>query len=187
MTKKRYAGIDEDGKLHVTGLEMRRADYVPIAQHIQEQLLMMILRDDCSESYFNEFLANVHKLLPNHPITDFVFEKIVDTRVEMENKTKIVKAWEACGYKVQVSEYEKDGKIKKKYQCLSSRGEALLGIRWIYDRKGLPIGISDNIPIENYKNRIGYNWYWDNQILPIAKRIAASLGWHIGNRQTTLI
>jgi len=178
MTKKRYCGVDENNKIYATGLELKRADWTPLAQNIQKDLLAMILIDDAGEEDINKYLNNKIENMHNIRIEDFIFEKIVDCTKIFKAKTKIVKAWISCGYKVKED--------NKTYQCISEHGETLYGIRWICDNKGNPIGISEDMPLSAYKNKIGYEWYINNQILPLAKRITDSLSYKIGKKQKTL-
>lgn len=187
MTKKRYVGLDENNNLHATGLEMKRTDWTNIAQNVQEELLKMILIDDASEDEINNYIDNIKKNIKDYPVEDFIFEKIVDTRKEIKAKTRIVKAWASCGFNVETIEYEEGEKKKKKYVCIAPRGEILLGIRWIYDNKGLPVGIPEDQPTITFKNKIGYDWYIKNQIMPIAERVVKSIDYHLGSKQQTLM
>lgn len=186
MTKKRYVGLDEFGELHATGLEMRRTDWTPLAQNVQETLIKMILIDEATEDELNNYIQFVKGNVKENPIEDFIFEKIVDCRKEIKAKTRIIKAWESAGYPIKVIDYEDEGKQKKKYQCISPKGEVLLGIRWVYNNKGEPIAISEDESSLLFKEKIGYDWYIDNQIVPIAKRIFASLDYKLGKKQINL-
>jgi DNA polymerase I len=49
VTKKRYALINEEGKIVVKGLEFVRRDWAPIAKKTQEQVLQALLRDASPE------------------------------------------------------------------------------------------------------------------------------------------
>lgn len=186
MTKKRYVGLDEHGELHATGLEMRRTDWTPLAQNVQETLLKMILIDEATESELNDYIQYIKDNIKEYPVEDFIFEKIVDCRKEIKAKTRIVKAWESAGYEVGVIDYEEDGKQKKKYQCIAPRGEVLLGIRWVYDNKGNPIALSEDESSSLFKDKVGYNWYINNQVIPIAERVFTSLDYRLGKKQIDL-
>lgn len=186
MTKKRYCGVDEQGELHATGLEMKRTDWTPLAQNIQENLLKMVLIQDATEDQFNAYIQTVKNNIIKYPVEDFIFEKIVDCRKEIKAKTKIVKAWEACGYEVKETEYEDAGVTKKKYQCIAPRGEVLLGIKWVNDNKGRPIAIPEDEVLTLLKDKIGYDWYVKNQVIPIAERIANSISYRLGMKQKDL-
>jgi DNA polymerase elongation subunit (family B) len=186
MTKKRYVGLDEDGKLHATGLEMKRTDWTNLAQNVQETLLKMILINEATEEQINEYMSHIKRHIKEFPVEDFIFEKIIDCRKEVKAHTRIIKAWESFGYKVEVTEYEEDGRKKKKYQCIAPRGEVLMGIRWIYDNKGSPIGIPESDPTILYKDKIGYDWYINNQVIPIAERVTRSVSYRLGSKQTDL-
>lgn len=182
MTKKRYCGIDEEGKLHATGLEVKRTDWTVLAQNIQEELLTKILLYDATEEELNDYINYTIDHIRSFSVDNFVFEKIVDCRKKFKANTRIVKAWQSCGFQVETS--EEDG--KKVYQCISPRGEVLLGIRWLYDDKGKPVGIPEDESLELFKSKIGYDWYIKNQILPIAKRVTNSLSFRLGKKQKDL-
>lgn len=182
MTKKRYVAIDENNELHATGLEMKRSDWTLLATSIQEELLKKILLYDISEEEFNDYLNNIKHNIKKYPIEYFIYEKIIDCRKEFKVNNTIVKAWKSCGFEVAISI---DGN-KKTYKCVAPRGEALLGIRWIFSNKGTPIGIPEDADLTSYKTKIGYEWYYKKQVLPIIKRIADSIDYHIGSRQSTL-
>lgn len=182
MTKKRYIGLSADGELHATGLEMKRTDWTNIAQKVQEDLLKMILINDATEEEVNDYVQHVKNHIKEYSIEDFIFEKIVDCRKEFKVKTKIVKAWESCGFQVEV----KNENNKNIYKCIAPRGEVLLGIRWLYDNKGNPVGIPEDEPLSSYYNKIGYGWYITNQVIPIAERITKSMSYRLGKKQKDL-
>lgn len=186
MTKKRYVGIDENGDLHATGIEMRRSDWTTLAQKVQEELLKMVLVYDASEEEINNYIESVQNGIRSFPLEDFTFEKIVDCRKKLKARTRIVKVWSSFGYKVEETEYEEDGIKKPQYQCIAPRGEVLIGVRWVYDNKGLPIGIPEDQPLSLFKNKIGYEWYINNQVLPIAERVTKSIDYGLGKKQETL-
>lgn len=182
MTKKRYVGLTDTGEMYYVGIEIKRTDWSPLAQKFQERLLEMVMVEDAGEKEIYNYVKEYRKHLREHPIEDFIFEKVIDTSKVLKVKSKLVKVWESLGYEVRVT--EKEG--KKNYQCIAPRNENLLGIKWIYSN-GQPLGIPETAVMSEYKNKIDYHWYYEYQILPIAFRIAGSLDYTIGTKQTTLM
>lgn len=199
MTKKRYAGVTEEDEIQVTGLETKRSDWTPIAQEVQMRVLEMLLIEQASEEEVNEYVNGIHENMDNIPVEKFMFEKIVDCRKEFKAKTRVVKAWESLGLEVETTDYQEEQTkensrhelitktvTKHTYQCISPRGEVLMGIRWIMNDKGYPVGIPDDESPSSYRDTIGKNWYWTKQIKPVVERIISALKYNLGEKQKTL-
>jgi len=180
MVKKRYCGITPEGELLITGLEIKRSDWCLLAKEIQYYVIEKILTGT-TEKEINDYLKKVKKEMDTYPVEKFIFEKVVDTRKHMKVRTTLVKVWENLGNKV-----NKIYGDRVEYQFVSPHGETLLGVRWIYDDRGNIIAIPEDIPIEKIRNKIGYNYYWKKQIIPVVKRVIQAIGWKIGEQQKTL-
>ena len=179
MVKKRYAGITSDGKLLITGLEAKRSDWSMVARRTQKELLIMILKDGADEEAVKEYLHNLKETYRNLPIADFILEKIIDTSRVYTMQTNILKAYETL---YEVVHEGNTYKAKSPYEV-----DALIGIRWIYGRKGMPIGIPDEDSPDDYRGRIDYEYYWDNQIMPPIERLFDAIKYNVNNyTQTTL-
>ncbi|MEM2250550.1 MAG: DNA-directed DNA polymerase [Candidatus Hadarchaeales archaeon] len=64
VTKKRYAMIDEDGRITVKGLEFVRRDWAAIAKYTQEEVLKALLKDGSKEKaarIINEIVERIRK------------------------------------------------------------------------------------------------------------------------------
>lgn len=182
MTKKKYCGINREGKILITGLETHRVNWSPIARHVQYKVIEMILKDNATEEMINNYIVEIHDNLKETDISEFVFEKIVDCGRRYEAKTRLVKAWESLGLEV-LKEHNGN---RMTYQCISPRGEVLLGIRWVMDKKEQPIGIPEDEELESYRKFVSYSYYWKKQIIPVVERVILPLGYHIGQKQQTL-
>lgn len=178
MTKKKYAGMTVDGKLMITGLEAKRSDWSMVARRTQLELLKMVF-DDATEEDVRRYLKDVRRGLKELPTKDFILEKIVDTSRVYVNKTNILKAYETL-YGLE--------QTQGGWKPVSPYGhDALIGIRWIYGRNGIPIGIPDDAAPEQYRNLIDYDYYWKKQILPPVKRLCDAIGFSLDEyRQETL-
>ncbi|MHA1596761.1 MAG: DNA-directed DNA polymerase [Candidatus Asgardarchaeia archaeon] len=71
--KKRYAGIDMNGNLDITGFEVVRGDWAGIARDLQEKVLLYVLRDESLE----KALDYVHKVIRDLRDGKVPFEKLI--------------------------------------------------------------------------------------------------------------
>jgi len=62
VTKKRYAMIDEEGRITVKGLEFVRRDWAAIAKHTQEAVLRALLKDGSKEKAAQIIRETVEKI-----------------------------------------------------------------------------------------------------------------------------
>lgn len=179
MVKKRYAGITTEGKILITGLEAKRSDWSMVARRCQKDVLDMVLKNDATEEEVRDYILNLHKILRDLPMTDFLLDKIVDTSREYDMKTNVLKAYET------LYGLEQKGGVYKPKSPYSV--DCLIGIRWIYSRKGVPIGIPDESSPEDYRKYVDYEWYWDNQVMPPVERLANAIKYNLNTFvQTTL-
>ncbi len=59
---KRYAGLMEDGSLDIVGLEVVRGDWSEVAKHVQEDVLVSVLRNKSTEEAIGKVKSTIQKL-----------------------------------------------------------------------------------------------------------------------------
>jgi DNA polymerase I len=59
---KRYAGLMEDGSLDIVGLEVVRGDWSEVARHVQEDVLVSVLRNKSTEEAIGKVKSTIEKL-----------------------------------------------------------------------------------------------------------------------------
>jgi len=158
--KKRYAGLLEDGRIDVVGLEVVRGDWSEIAREVQEKVLEIILKEN-SPVRAAEYVRDVISKLERREIP---YEKLIiwktlgkkldEYKVEAAHVVAAKKLLETTGF------LEVGGKIGF---VVVKGGEKLA-------EKVMPYNMAtyDDIDI---------NYYVEKQIIPAALRILKAFGY----------
>ena len=160
VTKKRYALIDESGRITVKGLEFVRRDWAPIAKKTQEDVLRALLMDADPEKAANLVRKTV--------------EAIKDRRVSLEDLTIYTQLTKSIkSYK----NIEPHVEAAKKLQRMGRKVTPGMIIGYVITKgkekisyRAVPV---EMVSIEDYDP----NYYIDNQILPAVLRIIESIGY----------
>lgn len=174
ITKKRYALIDEKGKLIVKGLETKRRDWAEIAKETQESVLLAILKDKDPEKAA-KIVKEVIKEIRNG--------KVPKKRLTIN--TQITRS---------MSEYKAEGPhIAAAKKAMKKGLDFKQGsiVTYIITKKGE--SISDKAVVSDFVEEGDYDsdYYINNQVLPAVSRILEALGYSEDElkglgRQTTL-
>lgn len=160
VTKKRYALIDESGKITVKGLEYVRRDWAPIARKTQEDVLRALLMDADP--------AKAANLVRN------TVEAIKERRVSLEDLTiytqltKSIKSYKNIEPHVEAA--KKLQRTGRKVTPGMIIGYVITKGREKISHRAVPV---EMVSIEDYDP----NYYIDNQILPAVLRIIESIGY----------
>jgi DNA polymerase I len=160
ITKKRYALVDEKGKLIVKGLETRRRDWANIAKDTQEGVLDALLKD-----------KNPDKAAA---IVKDVVQDIKSGRVSLEDltiNTQITRG---------MAEYKAEGPhIQAAKRAMKKGLEFKQGdiVTYVVTKKGS--SISDKARVIDLVEEGDYDpdYYINNQVLPAVLRILEALGY----------
>ncbi|MCO6041199.1 DNA-directed DNA polymerase [Thermococcus alcaliphilus] len=162
VTKKRYAVIDEEGRITTRGLEVVRRDWSEIAKETQAKVLEAILKE-----------GSVEKAVE---IVRDVVEKIAKYRVPLEKLviheqiTRDLKDYKAIGPHVAIAKRLAARGIKVKPGTIISY-IVLKGSGKISDRVIL---LTEYDP---RKHRYDPDYYIENQVLPAVLRILEAFGY----------
>jgi DNA polymerase I len=160
VTKKRYALIDEEGKITVKGLEFVRRDWAPIAKKTQEKVLRVLLMDADPEKAANLVRKTV--------------EAIKDRKVSLEDLTiytqltKSIKSYKNIEPHVEAA--KKLQEIGRKVTPGMIIGYVITKGREMISQRAVPVEL---VSVEDYDP----DYYIDNQILPAVLRIIESIGY----------
>lgn len=175
VSKKRYAMVDEDGKMEVKGLEFVRRDWAELAKNTQERVLKAVL-DEGSPEKAAEIVQDVTKRVEKGDVDP---EKLViHTRL-----------------KKPIEEYESEGPHVVAAKRLRDAGEEIepeVTIRYIVEKGSGNVG-DKSIPVSLFGDReYDPDYYIENQILPAVMRVMEVLGYseeelrYEDTRQTSL-
>ncbi len=160
ITKKRYALIDESGRLIVKGLEFVRRDWAAIAKRTQEAVLDAILRDG-SPQKAAEIVRKMAK-------------DLFEGRVRFEDLIIYTQL------KMPIESYRSIGPHVAAAKKLRAKGYAVEpGMVVAYVEAKGPGSISDRAtPVEDFKEmEYDANYYVEHQVLPAVMRIMEVLGY----------
>ncbi len=161
ITKKRYALMEEDGRLIVKGLETKRRDWANIAKETQKEVLMLILKE-----------KNVKKAV------DLVRKKIKDVKEGHVGKEDLV-IYTKLTRSV-------DSYIQKKEPHVAAVKRAInKGINfeegdiipYIVTKNGREINEKTMVAELVKEGDYDANYYIDNQILPAVMRIMEAMNY----------
>jgi DNA polymerase I len=164
ITKKRYAMIDEEGRMVVKGLEFVRRDWAAIAKRTQEEALKAILLDGSPEKAAEIVRRTTKDVLEGKVSLD---DLIMYTQLKMP-----IESYRAIGPHVVAA---------KRLRELGHEVEPGMMIAYI-EVKGSG-SISDRaVPVEDFKGReYDPDYYVGHQVLPAVMRIMEVLGYREGD------
>lgn len=151
MTKKRYAGVDDSNKLHITGLEAIRSDWCDLARNTEKRVLEMLLLEGKKVKDVEKYLSDVITNIRSVPAKELAFVRSVDLTKKYDKDLRHVQVAKALGYY----------KTKRK----------LVFVTYLVGQKNTPIPVEEGENIDNYKPFIDYKYYIERQIKPPIKRI----------------
>ncbi|MEM2204715.1 MAG: DNA-directed DNA polymerase [Candidatus Hadarchaeales archaeon] len=162
ITKKRYALIDEEGRLIVKGLEFVRRDWAAVAKRTQQEVLDAILREG-SPKKAAEVIKRVVRELQQGRVD--LQDLVIYTQLKMP-----IESYRAIGPHVVAAK-----KLRQKGYPVEP------GAMIAYVEVKGPGSISDRAtPVEDFDpERMEYdaNYYIEHQVLPAVMRIMEVLGY----------
>lgn len=158
-TKKRYALIDTKNNLTIRGFEVVRRDWCELAKKIQKDVLLLVLRDNDVKKSVEHVKKTVSDLR----------EGKIDVRelVIMEQLVKPIESYEQIGpHVVAARKLKERGRVIKEGSLISyviTKGKGSISER--------------SEPFEYVqKDKIDYDYYTMNQIIPVSLRVLSVLG-----------
>ncbi len=189
VEKKRYAGLTNDGRLVVKGLEVRRGDWCELAKEVQKEVIEIILKEKNPEKAMRYVREVINRIKGGeYPLSKFVIYKGLTRKPSkyesMQAHVKaVLKAQEfgfvyPVGTKIGFVVVEGSGNIGDRAYPL----ELIEG----FDGKYLDIKTKHGIE----KKRIDRDYYINNQVIPTVLRMLERFGYSEltlkGNMQKTL-
>lgn len=176
VEKKRYAGLTEDGRLVVKGLEVRRGDWCELAKKIQREVIEVILKEKNPE----KALTLVKDLISRIKSGDVTLEDVVIYK----GLTKKPSKYESMQAHVKAALKAKEMGII--YPVSSKIGYVIVKGSGNVGDRAYPIDLIEDFDGENLKiktksgivvKRLDRDYYIDNQILPSVLRILERFGY----------
>lgn len=160
ITKKRYAMIDDEGRMVVKGLEFVRRDWAAIAKKTQEEVLRAILRDGSPKKAAEIIRKTTRDVYEGRVNLE---DLIIYTQLKMP-----IESYKAIGPHVVAA---------KRLRQLGHEIEPGMMIAYI-EVKG-PGSISDRaVPVEDFEGKeYDPDYYVGHQVLPAVMRIMEVLGY----------
>ncbi len=155
--KKKYALMDEEGVMKITGFEQVRRDWSPIAKNTQERVLRKVLEDDVDSAV--EIVEDTIEALRSGEID-------VD---ELKIYTTLTKPPEEYGNTAPHVEAAK--KAKKRGETI----EPETTVDYVITRSGK--SISEQAELTKYAENYDADYYIDNQVVPVAMRVLKVFGY----------
>ncbi len=155
--KKKYALIDEDGSLKITGFEQVRRDWCPLAKQTQKEVLRKVLENDV-ETALDKVIETVEELKKGE----------VDTE-KLKIYTTLTKPPEEYGSTAPHVE------AVKKAEKRGDKIEPETTVAYVIT-KGSG-NISSRAELLKYAENYDPNYYIDNQIVPVAYRVLKEFGY----------
>ena len=155
--KKKYALMDEEGVMKITGFEQVRRDWSPIAKNTQERVLRKVLEDDVDSAV--EIVEDTIEALRSGEID-------VD---ELKIYTTLTKPPEEYGNTAPHVEAAK--KAKKRGDTV----EPETTVDYVITRSGK--SISEQAELTKYADNYDADYYIDNQVIPVAMRVLKVFGY----------
>ena len=155
--KKKYALMDEEGGMKITGFEYVRRDWSPVAKNTQEKVLRKVLEDKPEEA------AEIVKK---------TIQKLKDREIPVENLkiyTKLTKKPEK--YDSTAPHVEAAKKAMKRGEDISPEDT----IAYVITRGGG--SISERAEIPKYAESYDADYYIDKQIIPVSIRVLKVFGY----------
>ena len=158
--KKKYALIDEDGKMKITGFEQVRRDWSPIAKRTQKEVLRKVLENKVDEA-FEVAKDNIEALKEGEvPIEEL---KIYTTL------TKPPEEYDSTSPHVEAAK-----KAKKRGKEIPEEST----ITYVITATGA--SISDQAEILEYAESYDSDYYIENQVIPAVLRVLKVFGYTEG-------
>ena len=159
--KKRYAGLLEDGRLDIVGMEVVRGDWATIAKTVQEKVLDIILKEQSPKKaaeYVQQFIRDLRQ--KRVPYRDLIIWKTLTKPAEdyavSASHVEAAKMLRAKGWEISIGD-------KIGYVVVTGSGR-------LYERvKPYMLASYSEIDLEYYVNK---------QVIPAAARILESFGIH---------
>ena len=160
VTKKRYAMIDEEGRMVVKGLEFVRRDWAALAKKTQEEVLRAILKDGSPKKAAELIHKTTRDVLEGRASLD---DLVIYTRLKMP-----IESYRSIGPHVIAA---------KRLRELGREVEPGMVIAYI-EAKGAGSISERAIPVEDFKGReYDPDYYVGHQVLPAVMRIMEVLGY----------
>lgn len=176
VEKKRYAGITENGKIVVRGLEVRRGDWCELAKNAQKEVIEILLKEKNPEKAVGYIAKKMDEIRKG--------ETKLEDLVIYKGLTKKPSKYEAIQAHVKAA--KKAEEIGIFYPVGSKVGYVIVkGTGNIGDR-AYPIEMVEDFDGENLKLRrrdsyeikkIDKDYYIDHQLLPAVMRILERFGY----------
>ena len=157
--KKKYALLNPDGTLKITGFETVRRNWSKIAKEVQEKVLRMVLQDQSAEAmkYAREIAADLKRgLIPNEKL-------IIKTQI-----TREIGSYSSVGPHVAIA------------QRLQERGEKVLPgtmVEYIIAKGQGLIRERAKLPSEIGSGQYDQDYYLHHQLLPAVSSILGVFGY----------
>ncbi len=160
ITKKRYAMVDDEGRMVVKGLEFVRRDWAAIAKRTQEEVLKAILRDG-SPKKAAEAIRRITRQVQEGQVD--ISDLVIYTQLKMP-----IESYRAIGPHVVAA---------KRLRSMGREIEPGMMIAYI-EAKGAGSISERAIPVEDFKGKeYDAEYYVGHQILPAVMRIMEVLGY----------
>ncbi len=160
ITKKRYAMIDEEGRMVVKGLEFVRRDWAALAKRTQEEVLRAILKDGSPKKAADIIRKTTRDVLEGRVNLD---DLVIYTQLKMP-----IESYRAIGPHVVAA---------KRLRELGHEVEPGMMIAYI-EIKGSGSISERAVPIEDFKGKeYDPEYYVGHQVLPAVMRIMEVLGY----------
>ena len=160
VTKKRYAMIDEGGRMVVKGLEFVRRDWAALAKKTQEEVLEAILKDGSPKKAAEIVRKTTRDVLEGRVSLD---DLVIYTQLKMP-----------------IESYRSIGPHVVAAKRLREKGyEIEPGTMIAYVEAKGPGSISERaVPVEDFKGmKYDADYYIEHQVLPAVMRIMEVLGY----------
>ncbi|MEM0380621.1 MAG: DNA polymerase II [Desulfurococcaceae archaeon] len=158
--KKRYAGLDKEGRVDIVGFEAVRGDWAEIAKEVQEKVTEILLKKDSVYEAI-EYVKNIISDIRNAkiPIDKLVIWKTLSKKLEeySVDAPHVVAARKLIKAGVKISVNDKVGYV------------VLKGMGKISSR------VEPHIFVKDF-SKIDIDYYIDHQIIPAALRILSYFG-----------
>jgi len=166
VTKKKYAGYTEDGKIVTKGLEVVRRDWAPIARETQRRVLKRILADNDPEAALKE----IHEVLERLKSGDVDIDELAVTSQLTKKPSEYVQKGPHVRAALRLARH------------LGVEPEPGTIVRYVIVRG--PGSVSDKAyPVELVREEgkePDVDYYIEHQILPAVERIMRAIGYSRG-------
>jgi len=155
--KKKYALIDDENNLKITGFEQVRRDWSPIAKDTQEKVLQKVLENDIDAAV--EEVKDTIKALKSREV-DVEKLKIYTTLTKPPEE-----------YANTAPHVEAAKKAKEKGEEIKPEST----VDYVITRRGK--SISEKAKLTKYAETYDSDYYVDNQVIPVALRVLKVFGY----------